>query len=104
MRQSDIEATFPRSIASETQPGFPLCGQVPAARNGSRIETEDALDRLGVITRIAASDGFAAFYCDSQAHCYWHDAQTGSGSWVVCEDDRKNEAGPRSPVLGPAEF
>jgi len=43
-----------------------------------------------------------------QAQCYWHDAQTGSGSWVICEggelmraydqDDRNNEAGLRLPV------
>ncbi|GIH08272.1 hypothetical protein Rhe02_63390 [Rhizocola hellebori] len=43
-----------------------------------------------------------------QAQCYWHDAQTGSGSWVICQggeliraydqDDRHNEAGPRLPV------
>jgi hypothetical protein len=44
-----------------------------------------------------------------KAQCYWHDAQTGQGSWVICEggelvracdqDDPSNEVGPRLPGM-----
>jgi len=43
-----------------------------------------------------------------KAQCYWYDAQTASGAWVICEGgelvraydqyERSNEAGPRLPV------